>query len=80
VLKALQHETLRQRIQQTYNTKLSNIQRYIFDSLPRNPMIKNLFEHDDGYLISITPLNDSSVEIPYSVMNVDIQVWKRIGI
>jgi len=73
LMKALQHETLHQRIKQTYNTKLSHIQRYMFDYLPKNSMAKVLFEHDNGDLISVTPLEDPNIVKPFSIMNINFR-------
>lgn len=72
LLKALQHEILRQRIKQTYNTKLSHLHRYMFEFLPKNPMAKALFEHENGDLILITPLEDANISQPFSIMNVNL--------
>lgn len=73
LLKALQHETLHQRIQQTYNTKLSHLQRYMFESLPKVPMAKVLFAHENGDLLSIAELNVSdNLDMPFSLVHVYI--------
>ena len=56
LLKALQHETLQQRINQLFNTKLSHIQRYLFTQLRIPPTTKVQIEHEDGELISILRL------------------------
>ena len=54
LLKVLQHETLQQRINQLFNTKLSHIQRYLFTQLRIPPTTKVQIEHEDGELVSIT--------------------------
>src|SRR5207249_4140562 len=73
LLKALHHDILRQRIQKTYNTKLSHLYRYIFENLPNNPMAKMVVEHDNGDLISISRSNDrETLGIPFSLMYVNV--------
>jgi hypothetical protein len=73
LLRSFQHDTFRQRIQQTYNTKLSHIHRYLFEHLQKNSMTKILVKHDNGELISIAESNDhQSLDIPFSVMQIGV--------
>jgi DNA polymerase elongation subunit (family B) len=72
LLKALQHNTMRQRIRQTYNTKLSHLHQYIYENI-KNPLAKVLIEHDNGDLISISESNDpENLDVPFSIMYVNI--------
>jgi DNA polymerase elongation subunit (family B) len=81
LLKALQHEMLCQRIQKTYNTKLSHLYRYIFENLPNNPMAKIVVEHDNGDLISISRSNDhETLGILFSLMYVNVNPTYSQGI
>ena len=73
LLKALQHETLHQRINQLFNTKLSHIQRYLFTQLRIPPIAKVQIEHEDGELLSITATNDDEVlRVPLSTMQIEV--------
>ena len=73
LLKALQHETLQQRINQLFNTKFSHIQRYLFTQLRIPPTTKVQIEHEDGDLISITATNDhEDLRVPFSTMQIEI--------
>jgi hypothetical protein len=71
LLKALQHETLQQRINQLFNTKLSHIQRYLFTQLRIPPTAKVQIEHEDGELVSITTVNDhEDLQVPFSTIQI----------
>jgi hypothetical protein len=73
LLKAMQHETLRQRIRQLYNTQLSHIERYLFTELIVPPMSKTDIEYQDGELISISQASENEdLQLPFSVMHVEI--------
>ena len=73
LLKVLQHETLQQRINQLFNTKLSHIQRYLFTQLRIPPTTKVQIEHEDGGLVSITTANDNDhLKSPFSTMQVEV--------
>ena len=72
LLKALQHETLQQRINQLFNTKLSHIQHYLFTQLRIPPTAKVKIEHEDGKLVSITRANDNEdFGVPFSAMQIE---------
>jgi DNA polymerase elongation subunit (family B) len=73
LLKALQHETLQQRINQLFNTKLSHIQRYLFTQLRIPPTAKVQIEHEDGELVSITTVNDhEDLQVPFSTIQIEV--------
>ena len=73
LLKVLQHDTLQQRINQTFNTKLSHIQRYLLSQLKIPPTTKVQIEHEDGELVSICSLVDNEdLPLPLSIMHVEI--------
>jgi len=73
LLKALQHETLHQRIRQLFNTKLSHIQRYLFTRLSVPSMSKVHVELEDGELISIGKSGDKDdFQLPFSTMHVEV--------
>ena len=73
LLKVLQHETLQQRINQLFNTKLSHIQRYLFTQLRIPPTAKVQIEHEDGELVSITAANDNEgLQLPFSTMQIEV--------
>ncbi len=73
LLKALQHETLQQRIRYLFNTKLSHIQRYLFTQIGVPSTSKMKVEFEDGELISISKSSDNEdFQLPYSVMQVEI--------
>ena len=73
LLKVLQHETLQQRINQLFNTKLSHIQRYLFTQLRIPPTAKVQIEHEDGELVSITTANDNEdLQLPFSTMQIEV--------
>jgi DNA polymerase elongation subunit (family B) len=73
LLKALQHETLQQRINQLFNTKLSHIQRYLFTQLRIPTTAKVQIEHEDGKLVSITTANDTEdLRVPFSTMQIEV--------
>ena len=73
LLKVLQHETLQQRINQLFNTKLSHIQRYLFPQLRIPPTTKVQIEHEDGELISITMASDNEdLQLPFSKMQIEV--------
>jgi len=73
LLKVLQHETLQQRINQLFNTKLSHIQRYLFTQLKIPPTTKVQIEHEDGELVSITTVNDNEdLQLPFSTMQIEV--------
>jgi DNA polymerase elongation subunit (family B) len=72
LLKVLQHDTLRQRIRNLYNTYLSHLQRYLFTQLKIQVKSKVSLEYDDRELRSIKKINDEEVELPFSIMEVEI--------
>ncbi len=73
LLKVLQHETLQQRINRQFNTKLSHIQRYLFTQLRIPPTAKVQIEHEDGELISIITANDNEdLQLPFSIMQIEV--------
>ena len=73
LLKALQHETLQQRINQLFNTRLSHIQRYLFTQLKIRPTTKLQIEHEDGELVSITTADDNEdLQLPFSTMQIEV--------
>ena len=73
LLKVLQHETLQQRINQLFNTKLSHIQRYLFTELRIPPATKAQIEHEDGEVVSITMANNKEdLGLPFSIMQVKV--------
>ena len=73
LLKALQHETLQQRINQLFNTKLSHIQRYLFTQLRIPTTAKVQIEHEDGRLVSISTANDNEdLRVPFSTMEIEV--------
>ena len=73
LLKVLQHETLQQRINQLFNTKLSHIQRYLFTRLRIPPTTKVQIEHEDGELVSVTTANDNeNLQLPFSTMQIEV--------
>ena len=73
LLKALQHETLQQRINQLFNTKLSHIQRYLFTQLRIPPTTKVKIEYEDGELVSISKLSDNEdFQLPFSTMQIEV--------
>lgn len=72
LLKVLQHDTLRKRINQTFNTHLSHLQRYLFTKLQIQATNKINVEYEDRKLISIKKINAQEIEPPFSVMHVEI--------
>ncbi len=73
LVKTLQHETLQQRINQFFNTRLSHIQRYIFTQLRIPPTSKVKIEYEDRELVSISKLSDNEdLQLPFSIMHVEI--------
>ena len=72
LLKALQHEQLRTRINRTYNTHLSHIQRYLFTDLQVRPTSKVLVEFEDNRLTSIIEIKDEIISSPITVMHVEV--------
>ena len=73
LLKVLQHDTLQQRINQMFNTRLSHIQRYLFTQLRIPPTTKVQIEHEDGELVSICSLSDNEdLPLRLSIMHVEI--------
>ena len=73
LLKVLQHETLHQRINQLFNTKLSHIQRYLFTQLTVPPTSKVNVEYEDGNLLSISKSSDNEdSQLPLSIMHVEV--------
>jgi DNA polymerase elongation subunit (family B) len=73
LLMVLQHETLQQRINQLFNTRLSHIQRYLFTQLRIAPTTKVQIEHMDGELISISTINgNEELEFPFSIMKIEV--------
>lgn len=71
LLKVLQHETLQQRINQLFNSRLSHIQRYLFTQLEIPPTTKVQFEHEDRELVSIGEI-DQDLQSPFSMIQVEI--------
>src|SRR6476659_3083469 len=72
LLKVLQHETLHQRINQLFDTKLSHIQRYLFTQLTVPPMSKVNVEYENGDLIFISKSSDNEYsQLPLSIMHVE---------
>lgn len=73
LLKTLQHELLQQRVRQVFNTKLSHLQRYLFNKLRTtlNSKLGIEFE-EDGYLVSTSVLNDGGFQSPFSLMQVEV--------
>jgi len=73
LLKVLQHETLQQRINQLFNTRLSHIQRYLFSELNAQPSTKVQIEHEDGNLVSISEISGhENYRLPLSTMQVEV--------
>lgn len=73
LLKVLEHETLQQRINLLFNTKLSHIQRYLFAQLRIPTTAKVQIEHEDGKLVSITSANDNEdLRVPFSTMQIEV--------
>ena len=69
----LQHDTLRQRIRQLYNTNLSHLQRYLFTQLKIQVTSKVSVEYEDRKLRSIKRINnDEEIQPPFSIMQVEI--------
>jgi DNA polymerase elongation subunit (family B) len=71
LLKVLQHETLQQRINQLFNSRLSHIQRYLFTQFKIPPTTKVQIEHEDGDLVSIGEVNQD-LQLPFSMIQVEI--------
>lgn len=68
----MQHETLQQRIQQLFNSRLSQIQRYLFTQLGIPPTSKVKVEYEDGELVFISKLSDNEdLQLPFSIMHVE---------
>jgi hypothetical protein len=73
LLKVLRHETLQQRINQVFNSRLSHIQRYLFTQLKIPPITKVQIEHEDGELVSIREANDDQdIQLPFSMVQIEV--------
>jgi DNA polymerase elongation subunit (family B) len=72
LLKVLEHDVLRQRIRHLYNTHLSHLQRYIFTQLKIQVTSKVSVEYEDRTLMSIKTMSDEEIELPFSLMQVEI--------
>lgn len=78
--KALQHEMLRERINKTYNTHLSHLQRYLFTQLCIEPCTKVQIEHESRNLLSIKKIEDNDIQSPLSIMRVEVITESESGI
>ncbi len=73
LLKVLEHDSLRQRINQIFNTSLSHIQRYIFTQLRISPTTQVQIEHEDGELLSISNVNDDeALRLPLTMTEIEV--------
>src|SRR4029453_15917675 len=72
LLKALQHEQLRTRVNRIFNNHLSHIQRYLFTDLQVRPTTRVLVEFEDNRLISIAEVKDEDISSPFRVMQVEV--------
>jgi DNA polymerase elongation subunit (family B) len=73
LLRVLQHDLLRQRIRNLYNTHLSHLQRYLFTQLKIQVTSKVNVEYEDRELRSINRINnDEEIVIPLSMIQVEI--------
>ena len=72
LLKVLEHDTLRQRIKHLYNTHLSHLQRYLFTQLKIQVTSKVSVRFEDRKLRSIKRIKDEDIELPFSIMQVEI--------
>jgi DNA polymerase elongation subunit (family B) len=81
LLKVLQHETLQQRINQLFNSRLSHIQRYLFTQLGIPPTTKIQIEHEDGELVSIIEVIDNrDLQLPFSIMQVEVMPFTALDV
>jgi len=72
LLKALRHERLRERINKTFNTSLSHLQRYLFEQLKVKLGEKVFIQFEDHDLISIDNLHSKEVSSPFSLLHVEV--------
>jgi DNA polymerase elongation subunit (family B) len=73
LLKVLEHDILRQRIMRLYNTHLSHLQRYLFTQLKIQVTTIVRIDYEDRELRSIKRINnDENIELPFSIMQVEI--------
>lgn len=72
--KILENRTLKQRIGQLFNTRITHLQKYLFTHLTIHPSSKVRIEHEGVSVVSIERISDDEreIELPFSIMHVDI--------
>jgi DNA polymerase elongation subunit (family B) len=72
--KVLKHETLRQRINTTFNSRVSHLQHYLFTHMRVSPSSKISIEYEESEIVSICEQKDNRLASPFSVLYAEIDV------
>jgi DNA polymerase elongation subunit (family B) len=73
LLKILENRSLKERIGQLFNTRISHLQKYLFTQLKSHPASKVRMEYEGMSLVSTERIDDEQeIDLAFSTMYVDI--------